>query len=210
MVGWFGYTRAAAQRLGRHWRAARYERFVQLCQLRPEDSIIDVGAGGGNALAAFNATNPITEIDLRPWDVSARPNVTRTIGDARSLQYADGSFDVAFSNSVIEHMSRDDQQRFAAEIRRVAERYYVQTPNKWFPIEPHYQLPLFQFVPNRVQYWLSAHWKIGWQARGAMETIRLLGARDLHRLFPDATVHRERFLGMTKSLMVVGHRAQSS
>ena len=95
------------------------------------------------------------------------------------------------------------QAAFAAEIARVSERYYVQTPNRWFPIEPHYQLPLFQFLPRSVRQRLNARFNLGWQPRGHWEEITLLTARDLQRLFPDATIHRERVLGLTKSLMAV-------
>jgi len=199
----FSFTRWAAKTLGSRWRRRRYERFAVLCRLTAADSIVDVGSGGGHALAAFNKTNPITAVDLQRWPDPDADNVTFVQADARALPYPDRAFDVAFSNSVIEHMSADDQRLFATEIRRVATRYFVQTPSKWFPIEPHYQLPLFQFVPDRVKFWLNRRWRIGWQAKGSCETIQLLGARDLRRLFPDAEVHRERVGGLTKSLIAV-------
>ena len=82
-------------------------------------------------------------------------------------------------------------------------RFYVQTPNRWFPIEPHYQLPLFQFLrrarPQSAQPALHA----GLAGGGQWEEITLLGARDLRRLFPDAEIHREKVLGLTKSLIAV-------
>ena len=203
MDGWFSITRAVARKTGRRWRQRRYEMFCRLCDVRPSESIIDLGSGGGGALALFNTTNPITAVDLQQWEAEQRPNVTFVRGDARSLPYPDNSFDIAFSNSVIEHLDVADQERFAREVRRISNRYFVQTPNKWFPIEPHYQLPLFQFVPDRAKFWLNERWRLGWQAKGSRETIRLLGAHDLRRLFPDAEIHRERFLGFTKSLMAV-------
>ena len=85
----------------------------------------------------------------------------------------------------------------------MAERYYVQTPNRWFPIEPHYQLPLFQFLPRRVRMALNRRFTLGWQAKGQWEEITLLSARDLKRLFPGAEIHREKVLGLTKSLIAV-------
>lgn len=187
------------------WRRRRYELFVELCRVGPEDRIIDVGAGWGAALARFNQVNPIVAVDLKP-DTSGwlgADNVTAVQGDGTDLQFADGEFDVAFSNSVIEHVPRAQQQAFAAEIARVARRYYVQTPNRWFPIEPHYQLPLFQFLPERVKKALNRRFTLGWQAKGQWEEITLLGERDLRRLFPDAEIHREKVLGLTKSLIAV-------
>lgn len=190
----------------RRWREQRYRLFEQLCELRPTDRIVDVGAGWGAALERFNRTNLIVAVDLRPDASSpwlAAENVTVATADGTALPFGDLEFDVAFSNSVIEHVPRDRQAAFAAEIRRVAHRYYVQTPNRWFPIEPHYQLPLFQFLPERLRRALNRRFTLGWQAKGQWEEITLLSARDLRRLFPDAEIHRERLLGLTKSLIAV-------
>lgn len=192
----------------RTWRERRYRYFLEHCRVSDSDRILDVGAGKGAALARFNRTNPIVALDLRPQESEwlAAPNVEVVIGDGTRLPFADGEFPVVFSNSVIEHVSRESQATFAAEIRRVAERYYVQTPNRWFPIEPHYQLPLFQFLPRRVRKALNRRFTLGWQERGSLEEISLLSTRDLRRLFPDAEIHRERVLGLTKSLMAIGPR----
>jgi len=108
-----------------------------------------------------------------------------------------------FSNSVIEHVPQDLQAAFAAEISRVGQRYFVQTPNRNFPIEPHYQFPFFQFLPLRLQRALNRRFTLGWQKKGEWEEITLLSARQLKRLFPDAEIHRERIFGLTKSLMAV-------
>ena len=123
--------------------------------------------------------------------------------DGTDLPFDDGEFDVGFSNSVIEHVPKDRQPAFASELGRVAKRFYVQTPNRYFPIEPHYQLPFFQFLPERIRKALNRRFTLGWQARGEWEEITLLSARDLQRLFPDAEIHREKVLGLTKSLIAV-------
>ena len=197
---------AAESRTVKEWRERRYRLFEELCSLQPADRIVDIGAGWGAALERFNDVNPIVAIDLRP-DASSpwlsTPNVTVLEGDGTRLPFAESEFDVAFSNSVIEHVPRELQPAFAAEVRRVARRYWVQTPNRYFPIEPHYQLPFFQFLPEAVRRRLNAKWTLGWQAKGQWEEITLLGERDLRRLFPDAEIHRERVLGLTKSLIAV-------
>jgi hypothetical protein len=119
------------------------------------------------------------------------------------LPFADGEFDIAFSNSVIEHVPADRQRAFAAEVQRVAKRYFIQTPNRYFPIEPHYQVPFFQFLPERARRALNRRFTLGWQGKGHWEEITLLSAKDMKRLFPDAKIKRERLLGLTKSLMAV-------
>ena len=203
----FQWTRSWARRSKtvHGWRERRYHVFLEQCEIRPEDRIVDVGAGLGLALECYNRTNPITAVDLAPQQSEwlARPNVTVVQGDGTDLRYRDSEFDAAFSSSVIEHVPRELQAAFASEIRRVASRYFVQTPNRWFLIEPHYQLPLFHFLPKRLQRALNRRFTLGWQAKGQWEEITLLSARDLRRLFPDATIRRERVFGLTKSLMAI-------
>jgi SAM-dependent methyltransferase len=190
------------------WRERRYELFVELCAVRPGETILDVGAGGGHALARFNANNPIVALDLpgavHASALTAYSNVSQIEGDATAMPFADREFPLAFSNSVIEHVGDwKAQQRFADEVRRVADRYFVQTPNKWFPIEPHYQLPLMQFAPPAMERWMRSRRDIGWVAKNSTPEIRLLSARELRQLFPDAIIYRERLGGLTKSLMAV-------
>jgi SAM-dependent methyltransferase len=189
----------------RGWRERRYRFFMERCEIRPSDRILDVGAGLGAALECFNRTNPIVALDLAPQRTEslAQDNVSVVQGDGTRLPYGDAEFEAAFSSSVIEHVPRELQPRFAAEIRRVSRRYFVQTPNRWFLVEPHYQMPFFHFLPKRAQRALNRRFTLGWQQKGEWEEITLLSARDLRRLFPDAEIHRERIFGLTKSLMAV-------
>jgi 2-polyprenyl-3-methyl-5-hydroxy-6-metoxy-1,4-benzoquinol methylase len=190
----------------RRGRERRYQLFVKLCAVQPDERILDVGAGQGAALERFNTVNPIVAVDLVAPTASGwmgQANVEVGQADGTRLPFADREFPVVFSNSVIEHVPKELQQAFASEVRRVSERYYVQTPNKWFPIEPHYQLPLVQFLPERLMKALNRRFSFGWREKGRWEPIKLLSARELQRLFPDAEIHRERVLGLTKSLMAV-------
>ena len=203
----FRHTRswASSSETVRRWRQRRYELFTELCHVEPHERILDVGAGAGAALERFNQTNEIVAVDLEPLesDWMHEPNVTVEVADGTRLPYEDGEFPLAFSSSVIEHVPKELQAAFASEIRRVSERYYVQTPNRWFPIEPHYQFPFFQFFPERLQRWLNSRFTLGWRKKGSWEEANLLSAGDLRRLFPDGEIHREKLLGLTKSLMVV-------
>ena len=189
----------------RRWREQRYVMFVELCAVEPDERILDVGAGEGSALERFNRTNPIVAVDLetdeRDW--LQGENVTVQRADGTQLPFEDRSFPIVFSNSVIEHVPKGLQPAFAREIRRVGDRYFVQTPNRWFPIEPHYQMPFVHFLPERALRALNKRFTMGWRKKGEWYETTLLSAADLRRLFPDATIHRERVLGMTKSLMAV-------
>jgi len=124
------------------------------------------------------------------------------VGDARELPYDDRSFDVCFSNSVLQYMIGEDRNRYAEEIRRVADRYWVQAPYRFFPVDPHYLVPGIQFLPERVQQWLNSRVTLGWRAKGSWTPTLMPSVRELRMLFPDGIVKRERFFGLTKSLMV--------
>ena len=158
----------------RGWREQRYRLFMSLCQVKPEERILDVGAGEGSALERFNRTNPITAVDLRTdaRDWLASENVSVQYADGTQLPFPDGSFPVVFSNSVIEHVPKTLQQAFADEIRRVGERYFVQTPNRYFPIEPHYQMPFVQFLPEKTLKALNQRFTMGFRARASGTTRR--------------------------------------
>jgi hypothetical protein len=144
-------------------------------------------------------------------DASARDSIETVVGDARAMpEFEDQSFDVVFSNSVIEHVGDwDDQRRMADEIRRVGRRYFVQTPNRYFPIEPHFLFPGFQFLPIRTRTWLLQHFRLGWMPRTpdaveadkAVRSIQLLSKSELGKLFPDATLHTEVIVGLDKSFV---------
>jgi hypothetical protein len=134
-------------------------------------------------------------------------------GDARDLsQLRDSSFDLVHSNSVIEHVGLwRDQCRMANEVRRLAPRYFVQTPNFWFPVEPHLRTPFIHWLPMP---WRAAIVRLracGYypraesygQARDIIDDARLLDAQAMAVLFPDAVIERERVVGLTKSLMAI-------
>lgn len=151
----------------------------------------------------------ITLMNVKEFQVTA-PNIRSIVGDAKNMKgFADKEFDVVFSNSVIEHMgSYEDQHRMADEIKRVGKRYFVQTPNLYFPIEPHFVFPFFQFFPKSVKVWLSTHFALGWYGKVDRQTanelaseIRLLRKKEFINLFANGKIVEEKFLGLTKSFI---------
>lgn len=140
-------------------------------------------------------------------------DVTYELGDARAMpQYADGAFDLAHSNSVIEHVGRlTDMAAMADETRRVARAYYVQTPYLWFPVEPHYGVPFFHWLPVAARAQLGTRFRIGyraqqpdWRAGAALaDHTSLIDRAAMRALFPDAEHRNERFALMTKSLIAL-------
>jgi len=153
----------------------------------------------------------ITILNTEDLDVQSR-NIKFIKGDARDLSmFADKQFDVAFSNSVIEHVGNfTDQKKMADEIIRVAKKYFVQTPNYFFSFEPHFLFPCFQFLPRRVRIFLVTKFALGWYPRARsnneagelVDSINLLRKSDLRKLFPAANYFAEKFLFLTKSFII--------
>lgn len=134
-------------------------------------------------------------------------------GDGCDLSmFGDRSFHIAHSNSVLEHVGDwTRMQAFADQITRVADAYFVQTPNFWFPIEPHCMTPFFHWLPMPVRLWLVSHFQLGhWkragcadEARQIVDSARLLSRRRFQELFRDARIVTERLAGLPKSFVAI-------
>lgn len=205
--------------LASRFRRKRAERLAELCgriiRKKGKCDIIDLG---GKVSYWQNLPSElhdprirITIVNLENAPAVLDPRFRFVQGDATSLDFADMSFDLAHSNSVIEHLgSWEAMERFAREVRRLAPAYYVQTPNFWFPMEPHTLTLFFHWLPepSRVALLLRntrGHIKRARDVSEAMKAInglRLLDERALCYLFPDGEVRRERLL-LVKSLILV-------
>lgn len=187
-----------------------------LSQLEAPIRILDVGGSQRFwETMDFTADNDvsITLLNTFPVETSLK-NFQAVVGDGRNMaEFENRSFDVVFSNSVIEHVgSFKYQQQMAREIRRVGCRYFLQTPNRYFPLEPHFLIPFFQFFPTALRAWMLSRFDLGWwkripdyrAAKAEIESIQLLTGRQLQQLFPDATLVQERVAGLTKSFIVYG------
>jgi Methyltransferase domain len=151
--------------------------------------------------------------DPEAQPVELPPRFRAVEGDACHLvAYEDRSVDIVHSNSVIEHVGDwTRMEAFASEVRRVGKAYFVQTPNFWFPVEPHALAPLFHWLPRPLRVWLLLHVGLGHlerqesvaDAARVVGSIELLDRRMLRALFPDASVQTERFCRLPKSLIAI-------
>ncbi|GKQ50473.1 class I SAM-dependent methyltransferase [Bradyrhizobium sp. Ce-3] len=143
-------------------RARKYQEFIDLLQPRSTDTIIDIGVtdtdywSTDNYLAKhYPHPERITALTPEKMEHFSRnhPQIKVVNGDGCDLQFADASFDIGYSNAVIEHVgSRERQIQFVREMRRVSKRGYLTTPNRLFPIEVHTRLPLLHLMLSKPQF----------------------------------------------------------
>lgn len=134
-------------------------------------------------------------------------------GDACNLSnFSDYSFDIVHSNSVVEHVGDWGKMlQFSKEIKRLAKNYYVQTPNFWFPIEPHCMTPIFHWLPKPIRVSLVMKFTLGhWPRQSTVsdavhtvESARLLNYKMFKELFSEADISIEKLFFIPKSLIAI-------
>jgi SAM-dependent methyltransferase len=195
--------RRAASRVSMRSRERKLQLFLELLRPGPATTVVDVGVtdapfGAGSTDNFFEARYPwperitgVGQTELERF-AAAFPSVRAVRADGRALPFADGEFDLGFSNAVVEHVAggREGQQRFVHELCRVARQVFVTTPNRFFPIEVHTLLPFVHWLPQR--------------ARDRVipfdDVLDLLGPKDLAALFP----YRVRVINTGMTLIAVG------
>lgn len=205
---------AIFHRISRSFRSNRMAKFEQEMALRPGTRVLDVG-GRPDTWTRLR-TQPKLVILNTPHEEELLHGYQYVAGDGCALPFRDQEFDIVFSNSVIEHVgSAENQRRFAAEIARVGKRYWVQTPNRYFPVEQHILTPFIHLLPKSWQTRIALRFTVWsmltdagapereWYIRHFLYDLRLLSASELSPLFPGAKIVRERFCGAVKSLIAV-------
>ena len=216
---------------GRYSTRARAKRAALLTKhikLKPEDRVLDLGGGTGSHFhSIFPDHRKVIIADVLEDDLKlAREEygyetVQLPDGD-ETLPFGDKELDVVFCSSVLEHVTgpkdevewtkdgahfeavgRKHQWAFAGEIRRIAKRYYVQTPYRYFIIESHSWLPgIIVFLPRPVLVHLLRFMNKFWPKQTSPDW-RLLTMGEFSQMFPDAKIEREKSLGFVKSLMAI-------
>lgn len=146
---------------------------------------------------------------------SLGPAMTHIEADACEFEPPVGEqYDMVFSNSVIEHVGGFSRRQQLAEVARaISPNIWIQTPYRYFPIEPHWLMPGQQFLPLALRAHLSQHWTLGLPAADDYEQsvekclgTELLSQTEIQYLFPDAAIWKERWHGITKSIVAVRRR----
>jgi hypothetical protein len=195
------YDRAS---IVRNWRAERCRAMVRLLELPPRARIVDLG-GSELIWQLFAHDFHVTLVNLPGFNatVSDPSRFTLLEADACHLGevFPDRAFDAVFSNSTIEHVGDESRQElFAAEARRLAPSYWVQTPSTRCPIEIHTGVPFYWQWPAGAREALLRRWHATFPEWTEMiRGTRVLSRRRMADLFPDGRVYVERRFGLEKS-----------
>ena len=194
-----------ASRVSMRSRERKLQLFLELLRPGPETRVLDVGVtdapfGEGSTDNFFEALYPwpgqVTAVGRTPLErfAAAFPQVTAVQADGRELPFASGAFEIGFSNAVVEHVGVvDEQRRFVHELCRVADRVFVTTPNRFFPLEVHSLVPFAHWLPRATRDRVL-------RARGFDDVLEPLGPKELASLFP----YSVRVLNRGMTLIAIG------
>lgn len=200
--------------LGRKLRKRRFKHFLSLIKKLPRPLII-LDVGGTQAFwesMNFDEKNiTIYILNLKKILITSS-NFKGVIGNVRNMKrFKNKEFDIVFSNATIEHVGDlSNQRKMATEAQRVGKYYFIHSPNRYFPTDPHFFLPFFPIYPLALKLFLIMHFNIGWynkannktQALKIINSVRLLSKKELIKLFPKGRIIEEKFLGFKKSFII--------
>lgn len=199
--------------LGERLRLARWERFRRCFPGIENMTVVDLGGTADMWLRAPLRAKHVHLINLEPHPAELPDWITAENADVTdpAVAAALDRHDLVFSNSTIEHVGGHSQRRlFAAAVEQLAPLFWVQTPYRYFPVEPHFVAPGFQFLPLAARAKLVRHWPLTHSRPGTPEegmnaviNIELLTRAEMRYLFPGAQLLSERVVGVTKSLIAV-------
>ncbi len=208
-----GYFVTTDTSVAERMRLRRWRLILQHLPDLSQMKVLDLGGSKHWWVRAPVRPQHVTIVNLNPNEEERTPWLTFITGDACHADrlVASQRFDLVFSNSLIEHVGGHKARcALAHVIRSLAPRYHVQTPYRYFPIEPHWLFPGMQFLPLPVAASIAPRWPLGhtrgWshsQALSEVMSTELIGATEMRTYFPDAQLYWERFLGLRKSMLVI-------
>ncbi len=194
-----------------YFRPGRMKLFASAFRVSNQTRIIDLGGTPFN-WTLIKEKPEVTFVNIAGESDFDPLHYKMVMYDGSVVPFPDHSFDICYSNSVIEHVGDVDAVAlFASEVGRLAPRYFVQTPNRYFFAEPHFLCVFIHWLPIGLKRHLIRRGSLwGWMTKPdqkmideRLRDIRLLTVKDMRRLFPDAEIVRERFLGFTKSIIAM-------
>lgn len=208
LVGTSSPASLSSRMRSRRWELL-HDRFPELEEMK----VIDLGGTAQSWSLAPRHPGHLTLVNPREAEGEVPEWAEHVVGDACELpgHLLSESWDLVYSNSVIEHVGGHHRcLRFAESAHALSSAHWVQTPNRYFPIEPHWVFPGFQFLPARVRRAIAMRWPLHPGRRDdpavvldEILEIQLLSRVELASYFPGSEIIVERVLGAPKSLIAV-------
>ncbi|MFI0356758.1 class I SAM-dependent methyltransferase [Actinomadura sp. 9N407] len=199
--------------MGARYRARRWD---WLCSAFPELDRMSVIDLGGTAESWYRApVRParvhIVNLEKPPEDPPGWLRADHADACEMPAEILDGGYDLVISNSVLEHVGGHARRRmFADAVHRLADRHWIQTPYRYFPVEPHWVCPGMQFLPPPARATVARHWPLVHtppadraEALRAVLEVELLSRTEMRAYFPHSRIVGEKVAGLTKSLIAV-------
>lgn len=192
-------------------RARRWGKFTEAFPSIADMHVLDLGGTPDFWETAPLKPAHVTLVNLR--DLPDTELVTAVQGDACAppVGIASGRFDLVVSNSLIEHVGgHEPRARLAEVIHTASPSHWVQTPYRYFPVEPHWMFPGLQFLPFSARVVVTNRWKLGHrytsdrqQAVNLVHEVDLIGITQMSDYFPQSVIWREKFAGLVKSIVAI-------
>lgn len=194
--------------------AARLKRWKMFQDTFPEVEgmrVVDLGGRADTWLRAPARPKHVVVVNLGEF-VSDTPSwIEQERGDACDLGLPSGDFDLVFSNSLLEHVGGHyRRERFARSVEKLAARHWIQTPYRYFPVEPHWLFPGLQFMPLKARARIAKSWRLSHSpspsydaALRAVMDVELVSLTEMKYYFPNSDIVRERIGPFVKSLIAV-------
>ncbi len=196
-------------------RAARWRMLLNRFPHFEEMRILDLGGTATAWSIAPRRPQHVTLVNISEQRSVDEGWMKLVVGDACNPpeEVRREHYDLVYSNSAIEHLGGHvPRTAFAEVVRASGDHHWIQTPNRYFPIEPHWLFPGFQFLPVSTRSFICKNWRMGWYSRPQGErsevvesvlSIELLSATEMAHYFFDSEILRERVAGVTKSFIAV-------
>jgi hypothetical protein len=192
-------------------RLRRWDGFLRVFPELADMKVLDLGGEPQYWTDAPVQPAHVTSLNIveTPTD---EPWITSVVGDACSLDTFRGQrFDAVISNSTIEHLGGAARRAaFADVVHAASDRWWIQTPYRYFPIEPHWLFPGFQFLPLRARIAVTRTWPLGYRhtsseqaAYDLVQEVELVSITEMRHLFPEGRIWTERMAGLVKSVVAV-------
>ena len=194
-----------------------FKHFIHFTEYNDNQSLLDIGTTPSfdieqNIILEKTKNNRnITCLSDQDCSILEKkyPNIKDfIIGDGTNTNFKDMSFDIVHSNATLEHVgSYNNQIAFVKEASRISKNHvFIQTPNRFYPIDFHTNLPLIHWLPKKIHRKILKF--IGLNFYSSEENLNLLSESNLIDIckkldIKNFKIIKHKLLFMTSNLILV-------